>query len=694
MSAPRTPRARAPRPSPHANAAPSAAWLAPASWGVVALFAAAALAMVFGPHRVGDVFTETDFYGGYGPGARMLLAGRIEAGRYGVQGPLFEFAIAALGLVVRDLFVAAQLVAVAGMTAALACWRTLIARRVGAGAALVAVLLLALNAWWFRFAWSATTDALALGLQAGALLALAGAKGEGAPTLRRSAVAGLLAGLAYLTRYNYMVLLPAALTAIALGWTAVPRAERLRHALACTVGFLAPVAPWLLWWTANGGLALGRLHMNIAFEVYARPKGIPLDVFQRDLEPQFPTLWSVLSRDPGAVVARMFHNLGEHLWLDGVRVAGWPFALAAAAGAVWTTLDRGWSRMRPALAVWALLFLSLLPAPHSERYSLAVLPAWAWLAAGLFASPRFAFPVAGLWLRQALLVAVAAALLMTNMRDTRTTLKMLPVEVLEAAAQVRPLTQPGDRVFARKPHFAWYAGLQPATPPLTDSLADWGDLARRERVRWMYFSWPEAQLRPAFEWLLDTTSATPGLTVRAATAHWPAVVYEIGPRFGDLPAWAGSDTLTAMHRARARTLVNERDLESRLFLAMHHFSTGDHVEAQRWIDALLSLAPDNADFVLLAAENRLRLRDPAGASSYYDRLEALAPGTPALGIGRGWVALMSGDEVAAARRWAPLIGITETEEDLRQMRFTFERLGDVARAREVTARLVSLGYRP
>ena len=114
-----------------------------------------------------------------------------------------------------------------------------------------------------------------------------------------------------------------------------------------------------------------------------------------------------------------------------------------------------------------------------------------------------------------LLVPVLLAL---SLRDTvaltRRTLDQLPVEVLDAAAQIRDQVHPGDKVFARKPHFAWYAGLTPVAMPLTDRLEDWGTLAKQGHVRWLYFSWPEAQLRPAFEWLLDSTSATPGLTVR------------------------------------------------------------------------------------------------------------------------------------------------------------------------------------
>ena len=58
---------------------------------------------------------------------------------------------------------------------------------------------------------------------------------------------------------------------------------------------------------------------------------------------------------------------------------------------------------------------------------------------------------------------------------------------------------------------------------------------------------------------------------------------------------------------------------TRVFLAMRAFESGDHEEAQRWIDELLVIGPRDPDILLLAAENRLQLKDPEGALSYYQR---------------------------------------------------------------------------
>jgi len=230
--------------------------------------------------------------------------------------------------------------------------------------------------------------------------------------------------------------------------------------------------------------------------------------------------------------------------------------------------------------------------------------------------------------------------------------------------------------------------------PLSDTLAEWGDVARKTGARWLYFSWPEVELRPRFEWLLDSTSRAPGLTLRAAAAHWPALVYEIGPDFGREPEWASIDTLVAVHRARARVLIDPKDASARVFLAMHEFAHGNHDAAQVYIDQLLALAPEDPDVLLLAAENRLQLKDPDGALPYYDRYDRIHPGTPEVTVGRGWVAAMKGDDVTAARYWSGVIRDTSDPTTLQRMLYVFAHVGDAQHLNETKEALKAMGVTP
>src|SRR5262249_39334782 len=154
------------------------------------------------------------------------------------------------------------------------------------------------------------------------------------------------------------------------------------------------------------------------------------------LEGQFPTPWSVLARDPVAVIARIGFNLVDHLRLDAMKLSGLPLALAAAFGAWCVWRDGLLPRLRAVLAAMALLFLTLVPAFPSERYSLAVLPLWCVLGALAFSSPRLALATAGAWLKLLLLPAVLLPALAGTRAFAARVLYQLPVEARAAAEEV------------------------------------------------------------------------------------------------------------------------------------------------------------------------------------------------------------------------------------------------------------------
>src|SRR5262245_27663993 len=265
-------------------------------------FAAVALAFVIGPHRLGDYMTETDFYGAYAKGAQLVQSGILDPSRYGVIGPGYEVALALFGFVIPDLFVAAEILSLVSSLAVLLLWFALVRRRVNGMAACFTVLFIATNAHFLRHAYSALTDAFAIALQSAALFLLLGrpvhrpAPAAGAdagsssmraawfgPGDSRMLAAGVFAGLAFLTRYNSIAILIAGAVAIALGATGAT--HRLRGVAAFVVGFALPVAPWVLYSLARGQHFTFQLHHNIAYEVFARARGIAWDDYQKKMQP-------------------------------------------------------------------------------------------------------------------------------------------------------------------------------------------------------------------------------------------------------------------------------------------------------------------------------------------------------------------------------------------------------------------------
>ncbi len=646
--------------------------------------------MALGPHRVGDYFTETDFYGGYAAGAKALQGGRLDPARYGVVGPGYEVALALVGLAVRDLLLAAELVSVLSVVAGVVLWARLIARRADRRLAFGLTLFLATNGTLFRYGYSATTDALAWALQALALfLLLARARP------RDALLAGLVAALAFLTRYSAVYLLPAGLVALLAGGTLQP--QRARAALLFAAGFAAPVVPWVLYSLAHGGSLALQLHHNIAYDVFARAQGIPWDDYQKLLQPQFGSLWDVIARDPGAVARREVFNIGDHLRLDAQALLGPAVAVAAGVGLVLAALDGTLRRLWPLWLSGALAFLVLVPVFYSERYSLPLLPVYATLAAAAFSSPRFAFAIGRvrtLWLKALLALLPLALAVQASARIQARVIDQLPVEVLESGRALRAHARPGDRVIARKPHIAFHGGVESLPFPFTKTLPELAAYAREHRARWLFFSWPEAEMRPDYFFLLDTSAAVPGLTVRSATSGHPAVLYEIDPAFGATPTWLSNDTLVAYHTSRARLMVNPREARSLYTLGIIARARGQMDEARLRLEQALHLKPDDLPTVLTLGDVYLRTDDPSGAAEAYQRALVLEPGNVQAQVGLGWAALFARQPEDAARLWRGVIDAARDGATLRRMIELYRAVGDPASEARARAALARLGGAP
>ena len=640
--------------------------------------------MISGPHRIGDYMAETDFYGAYAEGAKLIQHGHLVPGRYGVIGPVYEILLGLVGFVVPNLFVAAELLSLSATLATLGFWFAILRRRIDVRVALAAVALDAVNPIVFRYGYSATTDAVSVAIQSACLWLLLAREGSHAAFL-----AGLLAAAAFLTRYNAIFLLPAGLLVFALR----PPGPRTALALRFAAGFLAPVLPWVLFCLASGTRFSFQLHHNIAYEVYARAKGIPWDNYQRFLQPQFHNLWDVIRRDPGAFTARMVINVYEHLRDDGLRLLGGWTAAAALAGVLVLFLEHRGRALLPVLLPGVLLFLSLVPVFYSERYSLALVPFYVALGGLAFGSPLAALPVRGVWVKALVFALPLVFTIAANVKATRYAISQLPTEVLEIAETLRARKAPGDRVIARKPHVAFHAGVEAAPFPFADSLPDLARGVAREHARWLFVSWPEVETRPAFWHLLDTTGVVPGLTPRRVTRPHPAVLYEVGPGFGTVPDWYRNDTLRTWHFLRGRTLVDQND--PKLFAARGDIerALGRLGEARVSLQRAVGLDPGNLDALLSLGAVGYETGDFPLAIGALERAVQIHPESADARIGLGWAYLAAGRSGDAAAVWKPEVTATRDPATLRRMRELFTALGDAGTAAEADRALAATGGR-
>lgn len=532
------------RPAPAPDHDPRArAWI---TAGAVTLLAVTALHawIAFRLHPVGDHYSESDFYGGYAAGAEALAQGRFDPARYGIVGPLLEVTLAPAVRLGVEPFAAARAISVLSALAVMGFLWATIARRFGGAAALCSLLLLAATPAFTRHAYSAGTDMLALGFEAGALWALLGTPGR-----PRAGPAGLLGALSTLTRYSGLHLLPAGLAVLA--FVPVERGTRPRAVRRFAMGFLVPLAAWSLLSLACG-VAPAR-HLVGKYPFYAvddasrNHQDAPVAAGEPpDAAPHEPRL-------PANLARLWTGRLSGHAARDVSQLFGPALAILAAAGLLLHL--RGPHRALPlALAVVGVaVHLALIPSFYSERYRLALVPIGAGLAGSLAAVPWRAR--AGPWLRGlalAALVGTAAWRGAADLRAQRAALAQQPLDVLAVAPRLADAKPRRAPVISRKGHIGYYTGRPVVSFPRVGGLDALAARARSSGAGFLYLSWYEAQLRPEFAYLLDTTASVPGLTVVATSPHPPAVAYRIGPGFGRDPRWMSDPVARRVHLARAR----------------------------------------------------------------------------------------------------------------------------------------------
>jgi hypothetical protein len=637
-------------------------------------------------HPVGDYSTETDFYGDYAQGAALIQQGQVDFSRFGVVGPVHQVLLALVGFAAGDLLLAAELISVFAACGTLILWLVLAARRAGTPLAVWTIALLAVNATFFLYGYSATTDALATCMQAAALLAMLGMRGPRAPL-----VAGVLSAIAALTRYNAIYLLPAAM--IIYGWIGRPPGVSRRRAIGLyLLGFAAVAVPWIILAMLAGHPPGGNLYHNIAYDVFARPHGISWDEYQTRLQPQFKSLADVITRDPGAVVRREISNLLEHARLDLELMIGWPAAVAAGLGFLLALRDGTWRRLLPIWLAGALLFLTLVPAFHSARYSLPLAPLYSMLAAVAITSPRLVLRWGGRrWpIGQVGGLTLVIAIAVASVSQQRQALAELPKEVVPAAAALRAAFPSGGRVLSRKPHIAHHAGMTMVPFPVASTLAELAAGCERDQVDCIYFSWPEANTRPEFTYLLDPAASVPGLEVVFQTADHPAVVYRIGPGFGAEPAWIESDSLRTLHVARALRSIGAPAWRVELVAGLYALDRNQLPAAAGHFMRLAELEPGMARGWSLLGTTRLRMGLFAAAVVAFTRAVGLEPGDVGARQGLGWAELQAGDKRAAAAAWSPIVRLVTDAPTLEQMAALYEELGDRGAAEAARAGLARL----
>lgn len=623
----RRPRARpALRPAGPAADGAGVPWARRAGRITIAAGLLALLVVAGWHHPVGDYRGETDFYGGYVEGARAFQAGRLDPARYGVVGPLYDALLGLVAWAVRDFFVAGKLIAIASVAGTWILWRRLVASRLGDVAAFWATAFLVVNPVLLQSGYSVVSHGTGVFLQVASLALLLGASGASGLLL-----SGALAAAAALVRYPGLVLLPAAWLVLGLDERRAG-ASRVRSALIHLAGFLLVAGPWTAFSLSRGVVPaqgiFGRADFYLSAEA-PNPQDDP-GAFSGAAGAPSTSLTTLVRRNFVALAGRTAAGAATGRVRDARELLGLPVAALVLLGLAAALREGTWRRLAPLGAPWLLHAILLAPVYYNTQYALVLLPFYSALAGVAAASRAWVPAVRGVPIQRLLGAAALAAATWVAIDGSRFAHGQLPVEVREAGRALARVAGPGDRVIARKGHIGYYSGLPVVAFPRVESVAELGTYCRAHGVRWIYYSWYEALLRPELHFLLDTTAAVPGLELVHLTDGKPSRLFRVGPGFGADPPWWGDAGERRLHVARGAVQVLPERLAwgHHLVLAIDAANRRDPAGILEHADAAIRGRPQEARAWALRGTALHALGRALEARDSYQTALRLQPGLP------------------------------------------------------------------
>jgi hypothetical protein len=472
-------------------------------------------------HPYGTYATETDFYQLYAPDAERMAAGQFPLNTY--QGPGYSFMItwvAKMTGLSDDLFTAGKWSSV--VCAVLCGWlvfllfSALFDPRVGLGAQLIAVASGELP----QYSIQAATDIFFLLLCLAALVSFLGPR---IPLIGRAALAGVLTGAAYLTRYNGLFLLATCLLGILLvNLFELPWARRFSLSAIYLFFFLLIASPWLYGnWVHHGSPLYNTNYLNLATEFY--PELVGGEVNQdatRALDAKFRSFGDVLRYDTKRILSHYPQNLWESLRRSLSETLVFPWVAGMAWLGLLLALRRRSSKGVLVLALSGLLYFLLMGLNHWEtRYyffitvlyaGFASFAAYEWLAMarrqGWFANRFSELIPAGVIVLMLLLTLSQSRGLMTEFLDSQ------PSELIAARDYLRSVNARGVRIVARKPHLPYMTRNEWVFFPQVNTLDEFRAWIEAHPVDYIAISRRELKERKRLSALGDPKKAPAWLT--------------------------------------------------------------------------------------------------------------------------------------------------------------------------------------
>ncbi|MDH3215174.1 MAG: glycosyltransferase family 39 protein [Candidatus Krumholzibacteria bacterium] len=492
-------------------------------YGVAGLYGVVLIYVGLKFHVMGDGESETDFFGQYVLQARAFLGGDVLIDPY--RGPLYPLIVALLHMLLRPLGAGLfeSAIVLSAVCAAVVLFFAHRALRMLFDPALAAVatVLVVANPVFFRYSYTTGNDMFFAALATATVYLVLKSRQPGtAPVIGT----GVLAALTYLTRYNGIAVILAACVCV---WVVKVWGGRLKKRTLVTVGLVATfalaIAPWGFYTLSQRGTFFyNKNYVNVAVTFYG--EGQQTDHFLAENPDRFNNLADVVSYNPAQFLAKIPAQAWTHVVESMERVMLWPSAVWIGLGIVFLSIRRP-SRRQVAYYTFAALFFAVLWLVFfSYRFYLFLIPSFLSLVVVGMRGVCDLLPGQS---HRRLLFGVLVSLLIAYSAYESVAYNREHVaggtysyrERAETFIGAFPQAR-GKRIAARKPYFAYFAGMQPVTLPVVDSEEELIAYLQQNNVHYLLLTRVAMRTRPQIHSLFDYQADHPGLE--------PVAVSEIG----------------------------------------------------------------------------------------------------------------------------------------------------------------------
>jgi len=463
-------------------------------------------------HRVGFFGVETDFYAELAHQTRKLLGGQFSPLNYGPKGPVYSLLLAGVYLVIREYFYAGLIINLISSCIFLIFLYHLVKNVFNRITAFIAILAVAFNYTFQNYTYQAGSDLPFMAMSILSIYFLFRSKKT--IDLVFSAIFGLLA---FLTRYNGAFIVFGSVLYLALiGDSFRNRLKRIGLWISV---FICIGLPWFIPnYIARGNPIYNSNYQNVMIEFYGIGReGFSVENWYKDLPEKFTSLGDVIFYDPVYFVKHLSGNIVKYFWFDLQKLIGLRLGIFIILGSIMLFFLKPDRQKLIYFSFGIFYFLILTLVFYNERFSMYLVTVYIPLAVWPFTEKKVLTP-----LKKFSSIPVLVIILLTATYGYTSTKKvaheiMNPPPILEelkklgkALDNIEP--DKSQKIIARKPHVAHYAGLSPIMfPDDAETVEELVSSCREKGVRYILYSGVEYSMRPKLRMLFNLNIEHQGL---------------------------------------------------------------------------------------------------------------------------------------------------------------------------------------